>query len=243
MTKETTDPVSIAVITGEKQTEDGLRQQLSLWAESLCVSFRFLVWRGTEDSRPGPLPSLLFLDLRSGLQSPTRVPGWLEEALSSCAVVILSEDQIQAIQAYQWHPVDRLAPDFTYGALCRTMDRCFRFWRQGLEWLDLPFQWDRVRVPLSQIHYAEGQGRDTILHCTGGEIRVSVPLSKLEPLFPSPPFFRCQKSFMVHPDAVERLAGGDLILKDRLAVTVSRNRKKEIQALLERWQNDRGNGP
>ena len=43
--------------------------------------------------------------------------------------------------------------------------------------------------------------------------------------------------------AVERLAGGDLILKDRLAVTVSRNRKKEIQALLERWQNDRGNGP
>ena len=236
------DSVPIAVITGEKTVEDTLFRRLSLWSEEMCVCFRYLVWRGTEDRHPDLLPSLLFLDLRSSPQSLTHTPDWLEEVLSSCAVVILSEDKLQAIQAYQWHPVDRLPPDFSYDALRRTMDRCFRFWQQGMELLDAPFQWDRVRVPLSQIRYAEGQGRDTILHCTGGEIRVSVPLSKLESELPEPPFFRCQRSFVVHPNAVLRLTGDDLVLKDRLAITISRSRKKEIQQLLERWSRDREDG-
>lgn len=242
MPKEQIEPVSIAVITRDKRGEDSLCRLLALWAEAQCVRFRYLVWTGAEDQRAGPYPSILFLDLPSEAGEGSPVPAWLEELPPSCAVVILSEDQNQAIQAYQWHPVACLAPGFTYEALCRTMDRCFRFWRQGLAWLDLPFQWDRVRVPLSQIHYAEGKGRDTILHCTGGEIRVSVPLSKLEPELPSPPFFRCQKSYIIHPDAVEKLTGGELIMKDRLAVTVARNRKKEVQQLLDQWTSDRGHG-
>ena len=223
--------------------EDSLLHQLSLWAEARCVRFRFQTWQGTETSRPDPAPSILFLYLRSGSGSLNQAPAWLEDILFSCAVVIMSEDQIQAIQAYQWHPAACLSAGFTYVELCRAMDRCFRFWRQGLEWLDLPFQWDRVRVPLSQVHYAEGQGRDTILHCTGGEIRVSVPLSKLEPELPAPPFFRCQKSFIVHPDAVERMGGGDLIMKDRMAISVSRNRKNEVRQMLEQWRKDRGDRP
>ena len=242
MPREQVEPVSIAVITREKTVEEGLCRLLSLWSEAMCIRFRYSVWSGKADERAGPCPSILFLDLQTEADGMPREPVWLEELPPTCAVVILSDDQRQAIQAYHWHPVACLAPDFTYGELSRTMDRCFRFWRHGMEWLDLPFRWDRVRVPLSQIRYAEGRGRDTILHCTGGEIRVNVPLSKLEPELPAPPFFRCQKSFIVHPDAVEKLAGGELIMKDRLSVAVSRDRKKEIQQLLDRWTAGRGQG-
>ena len=83
-------------------------------------------------------------------------------------------------------------------------------------------------------------GRDTILHCTDGEIRVNLSLSKLEPELLSPPFIRCQKSFLVHPDAVESLTGGELHMKDRQVISISRSRKKEIQELLSRWWSDRG---
>lgn len=235
MRKDQSEPVSIAVVTGEKAVEERLFRLLSLWAEAQCIRFQYSAWSERTDDWPEPCPSILFLDLETA-----QVSARLEQLPSSCAVVILSDDQNQAIQAYHWHPVARLAPGFHYGDLCRTMDRCFRFWRQGLGWLDLPFRWDRVRIPLSQIRYAEGRGRDTILHCTGGEICVSVPLSKLESELPSPPFFRCQKSFIVHPDAVEKLTGGELIMKDRLAVAVSRSRKKEIQLLLDRWTSCRG---
>ena len=173
MTNDAYDPVPILVIAEDKAVEDGLLRQLSLWAEARCVRIRFLSWQGTDTRRPDPAPSLLFLYLQSGDGGPNQAPAWLEEVLSSCAVVILSEDQLQAIQAYQWHPAACLSIGFSYDDLYQAMDRCFRYWRQGLEWLDLPCQWERVRVPLSQLHYAEGQGRDTILHCAGGEMRAS----------------------------------------------------------------------
>ncbi len=235
MQKKQNEPVSIAVITREDAVKERLYRLISLWGEALCISYVCMAWTGTEASLPGPCPSIVFLDLASEDRGQIQGAAWLEEIAPSCALIILSDDQRQAIQAYQWHPVSCLSPGFSYGELCRTMDRCFRFWRQGMEWLDLPSQWDRVRIPLTQIHYAEGRGRDTILHCTGGEIRVSIPLCTLEPELPSPPFFRCQKSFVVHPDAVGEMIGGELIMKDRLAVSVSRNRKKDVQQLLEEW--------
>ena len=83
-------------------------------------------------------------------------------------------------------------------------------------------------------------GRDTILHCAGGPIRVNQSLSKLEPDLPAPPFLRCQKSFLVHPDAVEKLTGGELIMKDGQRISIARPRKQEVQKALAQWWSDRG---
>jgi DNA-binding LytR/AlgR family response regulator len=83
-------------------------------------------------------------------------------------------------------------------------------------------------------------GRDTILHCTDGDIRANLSLSRLEPDLPAPPFIRCQKSFLVHPDAVEKLSGEELLMKDRQVISLSRARKKEVLQLLEQWWADRG---
>lgn len=237
---EETQQVVIAVITRDCSLADRTRRMLSLWSEALCVRLRLIDWTGDGSGFPDPCPAVLLLDLQGECGNLSREPDWLKELPAACALVILSDDQRQAIRAYQWHPTARLAPDYSYAALCRTMDRCFRFWRQGLEWIDLPCQWDRVRVPLSRIQYAESMGRDTILHCTDGDIRANLSLSRLEPDLPAPPFIRCQKSFLVHPDAVEKLSGEELLMKDRQVISLSRARKKEVLQLLEQWWADRG---
>ncbi len=229
------EPVLITVGVGSGALAEALHRKLRLWSEALCVNCVVTDWdRGTP---PPPVPSVLFLE-----PEETGRPEWLGSLPPTCAVMILSGDERQAIQAYQWHPVSCMEPDMSYRKLCDALDRCFLSWRQGLAWLDLPFRWDRVRVPLCQIRYAEGRGRDTILHCTGGLIRVSVPLSRLEEELPAPPFLRCQKSFIIHPDGVEKQADGELIMKDRQAVSVSRDRKKTVRLLLERWRSERGEG-
>ena len=241
MRNEETAPVSVAVVTRDPSAAERARQMLSLWSEALCVRLQLVGWDEEDSGLPDPWPTILLLDLRQETEGPSsREPSWLKELPSSCALVILSSNQQQAIRAYQWHPAACLSPDYSYDELCRTMDRCFRFWRQGLEWIELPCQWDRIRIPLSRIRYAESMGRDTILHCTDGEIRVNLSLSNLEPEMPAPPFIRCQKSFLVHPDAVETLAGGELHMKDQQVVSISRSRKKEIQQLMTRWWSDRG---
>ena len=240
MDNRETEPVVIAVVTRDQALAERTGRMLSLWSEALCVRLRLVNWDGADAAFPSPCPAVLLLDLQGEDGELSREPAWLKELPSSCALVILSDHQGQAIRAYQWHPAARLAPDYSYEALCRTMDRCFRFWRQGLEWIDLPCQWDRVRIPQSRIQYAESMGRDTILHCADGEIRVNLSLSRLEPALLSPPFIRCQKSFLVHPDAVVALAGGELHMKDRKVVSISRSRKKDVQQLLAQWCSDRG---
>jgi len=241
MGKDQIDPVDMAVVTPNGAVAQRTRRMLSLWAEAQCVSVRLLDWDG--EGPPEPCPAVLFLELPEEADGRSPEPAWLKELPSACALVILSDDQRQAIRAYQWHPAARLSPDFSYDDLRRTMNRCFRFWRQGLVWLDLPCQWDRVRVPLSRVRYAESMGRDTILHCPEGPIRVNQSLSKLEPDLPAPPFLRCQKSFLVHPDAVEQMTGGELVMEDRQVISISRSRKQEVRELLARWWSDRGREP
>ena len=240
MTNEQIQPVVIAAITPDSAVAARTRRMIDLWSEALCVRVCFLTWNGKGDGFPEPCPAVLFLALRAVEGDLPREPGWLKELPSACALVILSDDPQQAIRAYQWHPAARLSPGYRYEDLCSTMDRCFRFWRQGLEWIDLPCQWDRVRLPLSRIYCAESMGRDTILHCAGGPIRVNQSLSKLEPDLPAPPFLRCQKSFLVHPDAVEKLTGGKLIMKDGQRISIARPRKQEVQKALAQWWSDRG---
>ena len=240
MIYEQSEPVVMAVITQQRAVADHTRRMLSLWAQAMCVRLRVAEWDGEGNGFPAPCPAVLFLDLQEEEKSLPREPVWLNELPSACALVILSDDPQQVIRAYQWHPADRLSSSYSYEDLCRAMDRCFRFWRQGLEWIDLPSQWDRVRIPLSWIRYAENMERDTILHCAGGVIRVNLSLHKLELMLPAPPFFRCQKSFLIHPDAVEKLAAGELHMKDKQVISISRSRKQEVRQLLAQWWSDRG---
>ena len=72
-------------------------------------------------------------------------------------------------------------------------------------------------------------------------MRASYPLGKLGDALPSPPFFRCQRGFLVHLGAVEAMSGGALVLKDdHRTIPVSRQQIKEIQQALHQWQAARG---
>ncbi len=234
--------VLIAIYTAKAELAEKLHFFLRLWAEEMCVQCLFVDWDGETESWLNPIPSLLFTDYGSQETDRQGENERLNALPSTCAVVMLSNDQQQAIQAYQWHPVTCLAPGFSYRELSRMMDRCFRFWRQGLTWLDLPSRWDRMRLPICQIRYAEGKGRETILHCAGGDMVVNMPLSKIEVILPSPPFIRCQKGYIVHPGAVKKQVGGELIMKDNYAISITRSRQQEIRGWLMRWHAERGVG-
>lgn len=215
-----------------------LRKRLSLalthWAEEVCVNLAL----GLLDSVPeeGPSTGILFLDA-DGVD-----PAQLETLAPhpSTALVIVSSDKRMAIRAYRWHPAAFLSPDADFHAMRRAMDQCFPYWRQGLRWLDLPYRRERVRLPLCQLYCAEADGWETILYCAGGQMRTSTSLGKLWEELPSPPFLRCQRGFLVHLSAVDRMIGGVLILVDsHRAVSVSRQQSKDIQRILAQWRSAR----
>ncbi len=222
---------SALIWTRNPALRDHLFHMLSIWAEEVCVELSLTCQEPfSGETEPG---SILFLD-GDGLDEPQ--PAQLE-LIRNMALVVVSADKQTAIRAFRWHPAAFLTPHSGYQAIQQAMDQCFSFWQKGLKWLDLPFRRDRVRVPLCQLCCVEADGRETILYCTGGQMRASYPLGRLWGALPSPPFFRCQRGFLVHLGAVERMAGGALILKaDHRAIPVSRQQIKTIQQALLQWQ-------
>lgn len=226
-----TSQVPALVWTRNQSLRDHLFQMLSSWVEEACVDLSLQhrePFAGGADSG-----GILFLDTE-GLENLH--PEDLEQCQHT-ALVVVSADKQTAIQAFRWHPAAFLKPSAGYRAVRQAMDQCFPFWRHGLRWLDLPFRRDRVRIPLCQLRCVEAEGRESVLYCAGGQMRASYPLGKLEDALPSPPFFRCQRGFLVHLGAVEAMSGGTLILRgDHRPIPVSRQQIKDIQQALLQWQ-------
>ena len=222
----------VAVWTQKPKLWRHLRQILTCWAQGACVTLRQSHWSCLPEEWAA-FSGILFLDADSvdHAQLPPLVHA------RQIALIVVSADRQLAVQSYRWHPVAFLSPSAGFQSVHRAMDLCFPFWRQGLQWLDLPFHRDRIRLPLCQLYCAEADGRETILYCTGGQMRASVPLGKLWEELPSPPFLRCQRGFLVHLDAVAEMSRGSLSLTcDRRAVPVSRKQLREIQDSLAQWQ-------
>lgn len=179
---------------------------------------------------------MLFLDVDgTSVLAPER-----PETLSHTAIIVISARPERAIQAHRWHAVAFLPPDASPAQVRRAMDSCFAAWRGGIQWLSLPTRRDRIRLPLCQLQYAEASGHETRLYyCTGGCVQVSLPIKKLEEMLPSPPFFRCQKAFVVHLSSIAAFSGGQLTMNgDERQISVSRQQIAPLRQALKRWRGE-----
>ena len=228
MERET--PARLLLCTRDAALAERLSGQLAHWAEDACVDIALTAAGALP--RDGEAPDLLLLDNDTVEDVPARRPPWL----SAAELVVLSRQPRQAVRACRWHAAALLPAEPSERALAEALDRCFNAWRQGMRWLDLPSKRDRIRLPLCQLQYAEACGRETNLYCAGGSMQASIPLKALEAFLPSPPFYRCQKAFIVRLSAVETLSGGQLVMRrDGRSSSVSRRQLPELRAVLEAW--------
>lgn len=222
-------PARLMVCTRNHSLAASLSAQLTHWAADCCVDMALEV----SDALPETAPDLLFLDTDTVEAAGPQRP----EALAAAELVVISRRPRHAVGACRWHAAAFLPSDTGAERLRHAMDRCFAAWRGGLQWLDLPARRERVRLPLCQLRYAEAQGRETGLFCAGGYIQVSVSLKKLEMELPNPPFFRCQKAFLVHLSAISEFSGGMLTMQgDGRTITVSRQQLAPLRQALAEWR-------
>lgn len=226
------NPVQMVLCTQDPALGSSFSAAVAHWAAEQCVAAEL----HQAAALPGAGPDVLFLDVDSaGLRGPER-----PKALARTALIAISACPGRAIEAHRWHAAAFLPPNAAPEQLRRAMDSCFAAWRGGLQWLDLSTRRDRVHLPLCQLRYAEARGRESSLYCAGGfTIQVGVPIKKLEQTLPSPPFFRCQKAFVIHLSGVAGFAAGQLTMKeDGRQISVSRQRIAPLRQALRRWQED-----
>ena len=207
-----------------------VERNLALWQEAYClgcVSER-LGW----EALPQQEGAVRFLDLRDAA-SYIYVP-------RDAATVVAAANDAQAIESYRYHPAALLRVDFSYAEFCEAMGRCHPLWRQYLRRLELTFHREPVRLALCHLHYAEADGRETVLSCAGTAMRASASLGKIAEQLPSPPFLRCQKSFLVNLGAIREMSGGRLTMTDGRSIPVARARVQELADAVGAWNAARG---
>lgn len=215
---EAISPVKIAVRTRNGGLADRLEQMLRHWADSVCVR--------TSAVRDAEGADILFLDADTCPPPERGCP----------ALVMISDDESRAIDAYQYHPAAFLKSRLTAADFRSAMSRCFPAWRGGLNWLSLPGSRELSKLPMGGIQYIEANGRESVVYCDNAAFTVPTPMGKLLEQLPRPPFFRCQRSFIIHLSAVRAVSDGNLIMeKDRRLIPVSRKRVDEFREALKRW--------
>ncbi len=230
--------IRIAVCMDE-QTADQVNRLLHTWAEEICVCIEVEPLAVASLLETMDAYALILADGNGLTSEELAVLQRLREKNHASGLILLADDDRAAIDVYPCHPNALVPKPVTYHGLDAAMERCFLYWRRGLNWLDLPLQHKRVRIPLYQLYYAEAAGRNTILYRAGGELQVNCSLSALEDQLPHPPFLRCQKSFLVHLGAIERLTGGELIMCNNRVVPVARARIRQVQEELADYRSKR----
>lgn len=223
---EAVKPVKIAVSVRDGSLADRLERTLRHWSETVCV----LTARAIDAQNA----DILFLD------ADARIPP--ENALP--ALVMISADEARAIDAYQYHPAAFLKPAFTAADFRAAMSRCFPAWRDALNCLRLPGGREPSKLPMGGIRYVEACGRESVVYCDDASFTVPAPMGKLVQQLPDPPFFRCQRSFIVHMSAVLTVSDGNLVMaQDRRLIPVSRKRADEFREALAHWNALEGANP
>ena len=223
---EAVKPVKIAVSVRDGSLTDRLERMLRHWSEALCVL--------TARVRDAQNADIFFLDADACAPPENAFP----------ALVMISDDEARAIDAYQYHPAAFLKPGFTAADFRDAMSRCFPAWREALNWLRFPGGREPSKLPMGGIRYVEASGRESTVYCDEAAFTVPVPMGKLVRELPDPPFFRCQRSFIVHMSAVLTVSDGNLVMaQDRRLIPVSRKRADEFREVLARWNALEGASP
>ena len=187
-----------------------LARMLRLWTWSTCADMETELWS------PGASgPAIVIWDLDAGLP-----PSGMVSSASTALLVCSSRTQA-AIDSYSLHPDGFLQKPIQQKDLFTALRRCARLWWDSLERLEILSDRLRVRLPLCDLIWAEGQ------ECISNR----ESLSALEARLPGVLFFRCQRSFLVNLTHVQALNSQGLHMSDGAVIPLSRNsRGAAVQA-------------
>lgn len=93
---------------------------------------------------------------------------------------------------------------FTHDDFVRAMKRFSRLFEESRRYITVMQGREEVNIYLNTLRFAESVGHSTVLHTSGGEVRVYLPLSSFfGQLEGEPDFLMCGRSYIANLSTVE----------------------------------------
>lgn len=118
--------------------------------------------------------------------------------------VFTTSSEIHAVKAFSIGADGYLHKPFTHDDFVRAMKRFSRLFEESRRYITVMQGREEVNIYLNTLRFAESVGHSTVLHTSGGEVRVYLPLSSFfGQLEGEPDFLMCGRSYIANLSAVE----------------------------------------
>lgn len=149
-------------------------------------------------------PAVIFLDIymdgTNGMEAAERL---IELGMEN-GLVFTTSSEIHAVKAFSIGADGYLHKPFTHDDFVRAMKRFSRLFEESRRYITVMQGREEVNIYLNTLRFAESVGHSTVLHTSGGEVRVYLPLSSFfGQLEGEPDFLMCGRSYIANLSAVE----------------------------------------
>lgn len=119
-------------------------------------------------------------------------------------LVFTTSSEIHAVKAFSIGADGYLHKPFTHDDFVRAMKRFSRLFEESRRYITVMQGREELNIYLNTLRFAESVGHSTVLHTSGGEVRVYLPLSSFfGQLEGEPDFLMCGRSYIANLSTVE----------------------------------------
>ncbi len=148
---------------------------------------------------------LILMDIYMGGMNGVETVAQIRAVDPAVPIAFLTTSPDFTMEGYQ-HRVDRyLLKPVKKEALEEVLSFAARLQKDQPS-LNISIQGQNRTIPYTLISYIEQDSRSLLIHLSNGEtLRVTMKISELASLLPSPPFYQCHKSFVINLSQVRYL--------------------------------------
>lgn len=155
-------------------------------------------------------------------------------------IIFLTSLASYAVKGYEVDALDYVVKPVSYTAFAKSMGRAMaRLRRRKSRYVFIRSKSGAQRVDCARIYYIEVDGHNLYYHTADGELTGTGTMKEVEDSLAGSWFFRCGKGLLVNLEHVDGVSEGDAVVHG-LTVQVSRSKRKEFLAALNRYINEVG---
>ena len=155
-------------------------------------------------------------------------------------IIFLTSLASYAVKGYEVDALDYVVKPVSYPAFAKSMGRAMaRLRRRRNRYVFIHSKNSAQRVDCDRIYYIEVDGHNLCYHTADGELTGTGTMKEVEDSLAGSWFFRCGKGLLVNLEYVDGVSEGDAVVHGE-TVQVSRSKRKEFLAALNRYINEVG---
>lgn len=226
-----------AICEDEKVFADDLKTRVSHFFKerNKDVSFDFFT-DGTElisSLKKGERYDIIFLDIQLENSNGMDTAAELRKLDRTVPVIFVTGLEDRAADGYSVNAFDYIVKASIGEKLEKVLMRFMESFNDNTIAAE-DLQGDLAVIPLCDILYTESEGRHSVIHTGGGELKTVLSISRISSMLPEGEFIEIYKSIYVRTAQIKSISADTLELSDGKVLPLSRRRKKAVLSAVMR---------